>query len=146
GIVAALGLANLGKEAVKAAAGLQNTTATLTGLLGSASAARETMAALRDVARDSPISYQAYLEAAEAMAYMGYQGKDAAGILENVGAAVTAAGGDDEAIGRATNAMLQMVNSGKVYAAQLNQISATGVPIFSALGDHFDVSIAKVRE
>src|SRR5690606_21436345 len=130
----------------KAAAGLQNTTATLTGLLGSASAARETMAALRDVARDSPISYQAYLEAAEAMAYMGYQGKDAAGILENVGAAVTAAGGDDEAIGRATNAMLQMVNSGKVYAAQLNQISATGVPIFSALADHFDVSIAKVRE
>src|SRR5690606_28782775 len=59
GIVAALGLANLGKEAVKAAAGLQNTTATLTGLLGSASAARETMSALRDVARSSPISYQA---------------------------------------------------------------------------------------
>lgn len=146
GIVAALGLANLGKEAVKAAAGLQNTTATLTGLLGSAKAAQETMTALRDVARKSPISYQAYLEAAEAMAYMGYQGEEAAGILENVGAAVTAAGGDDEAIGNATAAMLKMVNSGKVYAAQLNQISQTGVPIFSALADHFDTSIAKVRE
>ncbi len=146
GIAAALGLARLGKDAIAAASGLQNTTATLTGLLGSAKAAQETMTALRDVSRKSPISYQAYLEAAEAMAYMGYQGEEAAGILENVGAAVTAAGGDDEAIGRATNAMLQMVNSGKVYAAQLNQISQTGVPIFSALADHFNTNIANVRE
>src|SRR5690606_34660075 len=45
-----------------------------------------------------------------------------------------------------TDAMLQIQNSGKVYADHLNQISSAGVPIFSGLASHFNTNIANVRE
>ena len=146
GIAAALGIRNLGRAAAQAATGLQDTTAILTGLLGSADAATDTMTRLREVARTSPIPYQTYLDAAESLAYMGIQGEDAEDILRNVGAAITAAGGDEAAMDRATGAMLQMVNSGRVYAAQLNQISDAGIPVFSGLAEHFGTNIEHVRE
>src|SRR5690625_527560 len=146
GIVAALGLRNLGREVAAAASGIQNTTATLTGLLGSASAAADTMTRLRNVARTSPIDYQTYLAAGESLAYLGVSGEQAEGILRNGGAAITAAGGSGHQMESVSDARLKMVNSGRVDAEDLNRISDAGVPVFSGLAEHFNTNIANVRE
>ncbi|MGH3097867.1 MAG: tape measure protein [Streptosporangiales bacterium] len=131
---------------VKSAAQIQHATATLTGLYGSAKQANNTMGLLRKTASKSPINYQAFAKGAEQLAYMGIKGQAANKTLKNVGYAIVGIGGSSQDMGRATNAMLQMVNSGKVYAAQLNQISEAGVPIFSGLAAHFHTNIAHVRE
>src|SRR5690606_5035960 len=82
----------------------------------------------------------------ESLAYMGYEGKEVDSILKNVAAAITTAGGSSKEMTRVTDAMLQIQNSGKVYADHLNQISSAGVPIFSGLASHFNTNIANVRE
>src|SRR5690625_4488568 len=145
GIVAALGLRNLGRELGAAASGTQNTTATLTGLLAAASAAADAMTRLRNVARTSPIDYQTYLSAGESLAYLGVSGEQAEGILRNVGAAITAAGGSSQQMESVSDSLLKMVNTGRVYAEDLNRISDAGVPVFSGLAEHFGTNIENVR-
>ena len=130
----------------KSAISQENTEKTLGGLYGSTSKATDMMGRLKDIAKGSPIDLSAYSKGAETMAYMGVEGEQAQKILENVGAAVTAAGGSGEEMGRASDAMLKMVNAGKVQLDTLNQLSEAGVPIFSGLSKHFGVSIAEVRD
>lgn len=146
GLAAALGVGRLARDVAASASGIQNTTATLTGLLGSASAATDTMTRLREVARNSPIDYQTYLSAGESLAYLGVSGEQAEGILTNVGAAITAAGGSSQQMESVSDALLTMVNTGRVYANDLNRISDAGVPIFSSLAEHFGTNIENVRE
>lgn len=130
---------------VKSASDIQLATKTLTGLYGSAKQARYTMALLRKTASKSPIDYQAFAKGAEQLAYMGIKGNQTNTILKHVADAVVAVGGTSEDMGRVTTAMLQIQNSGKVYADQLNQISQAGVPIFSGLAAHFHTNIANIR-
>lgn len=145
GLAAAVGISAVGVSAVSAAANIQNVELTLSGLYGSAEAATDMMGRLQNLSRNSPIDYSAYAQASTQLAYMGLEGAQAEGVLRNVGAAITAAGGSSEQMGRASSAMLQIVNSGRVYAAQLSQISDAGIPIFSGLAAHFDTNIENVR-
>lgn len=130
----------------KAAIDQQSTKATLAGLYNSTSVAEALMRDLAKVSKTSTIDYSAYTAAAEALAYMGISGKDAPAMLENIGDAIAGAGGGAEEMNRASDALLKMVNAGKVQLDALNQLSETGVPIYSALAEEQGVSIAKLRE
>lgn len=145
GIATVLGIRNLGKAALESAQGIQQTRAVLTGLLGSAESAADTMQRVRNVARDSPIEYSSYNSAAEAFAYLGVEGEQLENILGNVGAAITAAGGTGENLDRASGAMTNMVNQGKVLRQDLNVLSSAGVPIFDGLAQHFDVTVEELN-
>lgn len=133
-------------DGLRSAVNIQTAQKTLAGLYGSADQAAGMMQRLRDISARSPIEYAAYAKGAQQLAYMGLKGDEAAKVLQNVGAAITAAGGGSEQMDRATYAMLQMVNAGKVQLDTLNQLSAAGVPIFSGLAAHFNTNIANVRE
>lgn len=135
-----------GVSGLRAAANFDQTERVLGGLYGSAEAATDMLGRLRDVARNSPIQFDVYAKGAESLAYMGFQGKEAAQVLENLGLAITAGGGGEQEMGRATDAMLKMVNAGKVQLDTLNQLSDAGAPIFSGLAAHFNTNIANVRE
>ncbi|WP_104137222.1 tape measure protein [Cryobacterium sp. Y62] len=139
-------LAVAGAAGFRAAVGIETAQRTLTGLYGSAKGATDVMAGLRDVAKDSPIDYQAYLKAGESLAYAGVQGKDATGILKNVGLAITAAGGSSEALGGVTGGLTDIVNMGRVGMDSLNRISTAGVPIISGLAAHFGVSMDDINK
>lgn len=142
---AAAAVGTIGTAALGSAANIQNVELTLSGMYGSAADATDMMQRLTNLSRNSPIDYSAYANAANQLAYMGYKGEQAEGVLRNIGAAITAAGGSGEGMQRASAALLQMVNSGRVYAAQLGQISDAGIPIFSGLAAHFDTNIENVR-
>jgi len=155
--------AKVGMVAVGAAAGAslvagfksaidqQKAEATLKGLYGSAKEAGRVMSDLRTVASKSSIDYSSYTKTAETLAYMGVSAKDAGPMLENMGKMIVGAGGSSADLERAGDAMLKMVNSGKVYAADLNQLSQTGIPVISGLatkffGDASAESIASTRK
>ncbi len=131
---------------IRAGLDMQKTEAALSGLLGSGSDAAMVMREIHDISRTSAIDSSAYYETAEALAYMGVEARDMPGILDNLGKMIQGAGGGSEEMNRASEAMLQMVNSGRVYTEQLNRMSDAGVPIFDSLAEHFGVSIAQVRE
>lgn len=130
----------------KSAVDQQTGRKTLEGLYGTAREAETVMRGLREVSKSSPIDYSSYISAAQSLAYAGVQGSDAIGILKNVGLAITAAGGSPESMGRATDAILKMVNAGKVSLDSLQQLSDAGVPIISGLAKHFGVSMDQVNE
>src|SRR5699024_8151265 len=119
----------------------QKSEAVLGGLYKNANLARETLEKLGDVAKTSPIDAAGYREAAASLAYAGVQGDDAVKTLENVGKMITAAGGDTSNLNSATDAVLKMVNAGKVNLDTLQQLSNSGVPILSSLAAHFGTSI-----
>src|SRR5699024_8674669 len=76
----------------------------------------------------------------------GIQGEQAVTILDNVGRAIVGAGGGSEDLERASDALLRMVNRGKVGLRELQQLSNANVPILSALSDELGVHISQVSE
>src|SRR5699024_8698023 len=66
--------------------------------------------------------------------------------LENVGKAITASGGDSSNMNSATDAVLKMVNAGKVQLDTLQQLSNAGVPILSGLAEHLGVPMETVNK
>lgn len=123
----------------------QKTEKVLKGMYGNLGAAKSTIADIKKLAKDSNIQYDSYLKASQSLAYIGLEGKDATKTMESIGTAITAAGGSGEEMDGVANAMLKMVNQGKVYSSTLNQISDAGYPIFDGLAAHFDTNIENVR-
>ena len=145
-LAVAAGFTAAGVAGARSAIQIDKSRATLTGLYGSASDAEYALKSLRKVSASSPIKYTAYLKAAESMAYMGIKGDQAATILDNVGKAIVATGGNDVQLDRVNQGLLKIVNNGRVYAADLGMISDAGVPIFSGLAAHFGTNIENVRK
>lgn len=145
-VAAGAAIASIGVAGFRAAVGIETSQRVLGGLYGDAEQAKNVLQQLRDVGRDSPIDYAAYTQAAETLAYAGIKGDEAVGVLENVGMAITAAGGDSENMQRAMGGVMQAVNNGGIAMMDsLNRISEAGVPILSGLGEHFGVTIDEVR-
>ena len=134
------------RDAFQKGAQLDESRRVLEGLYGSVEEAGKVIAGLKRVSRRSPIDTTSYLKAAETLAYTGVEGERAVKILERVGKATVVAGSGEDGMHRAADAMLRMVNDGRVYTRTLNQLSAAGVPVFDALAAKFDTNIAKIRE
>lgn len=131
----------------KNAVARQNSQKVLTGLYGSAKDATAVMEDLRNVSKSSPLDYEAYLKAAESLAYAGVEGKDATGVLENVGKAIVAAGGDSTKLDQAMGGVMKAVNNGGIAMMDsLSMISESGVPILSGLAEKFGVPIDQVKK
>lgn len=141
---AAAGAAILG--GVKSAVDQQKSEKILAGLYGNADEASSMMKRLNDIASDSPLRVSTFSKGAETLAYAGIKGDDAAKALENVGKAVTVAGGGQDEFQRSMDGVLGMVNKGKVDLQGLNRVADAGIPILSGLADHFGVSIEDVNQ
>ncbi|MCW4458189.1 tape measure protein [Microbacterium sp. MPKO10] len=145
-VAAAAAVAVIGTASFRAAAGIETAQKTLTGLYGDAGEAKKAMAGLRDVAKDSPIDYQAYLKGGEALAYLGLKSEDATGVLQTMGKAIVGFGGGAEEMNRANDALTRMSSEGKVTRDTLSQLSNTGVPIFDSLAESLGVSNSELGD
>ena len=146
GAAAAAAALNIGRAVFASAEGIQQARAALTGLYGSAQQAGDMLGRIRQLASGSSISFEAFSQGAQSLAYMGYQGDQAIGILNNVGRALVGAGKGSEAMTQVTDAMLSMVNQGKATTEDINRISQAGIPAWEALATHAGMSIADVRK
>ena len=132
-------------KGVQSALSQQQTRGVLTGLYGDAKLAHRTVQQLNDVTKKSPLNGAAFRRGAESLAYAGVQGEEAVNILENVGLAITGSGGTQDQLRQFNDGILKMVNSGTVGLDALNQVSASGVPIYSSLSEYLGVSVEELR-
>ncbi|MQA15528.1 MAG: tape measure protein [Pseudonocardiaceae bacterium] len=146
GLAAAVGLFQLGRSAVQSAVDLEKSQAALTGLYGDADKARGMLKRLREIGRGSPIELSAFVQGAESLAYMGFEGDQAITVLKSVETAMVGSGRGGESFNQVTEAMLAMVNQGKATAEELNRMSQAGFPAWETLADQMGVSIEQVRE
>lgn len=146
GIAATIGLFQVARAAATMAQDIDQSRAALTGLYGSAEKAQQMLSRLRDVARKSPIEYKAFVQGAESLAYMGYEGEKAIGVLKRIETALVASGKGSEAFNQVTDAMLSMVNQGKAYADDINSMSQAGFPAWEMLAAHMHKSIDETRK
>lgn len=146
GAAAAAAALNIGRAVFASAQGIQQAKAALTGLYGSAQQAGDMLSRIRTLASGSSISFEAFSSGAQSLAYMGYQGDQAIGILNNVGRALVGAGKGSEAMNQVTEAMLSMVNQGKATAEDINRISQAGIPAWEALATRSGMSIEEIRK
>lgn len=146
--IATIGTAivGIGVAGARTAVDIQKSQAALTGLYGSGQMANDMLTRLRGLAASSPIEYTAFARGAESLAYMGYSGDTAYTVLQRVNTALVASGKGAESMDQVNYAMLEMVNTGKVYAEQLTQMSQAGLPVWSMLADYMHTTIADVRD
>lgn len=116
----------------------QTNSAVLEGLYGNAEKAATTLTGLRQVAKESPIDYTSYQQAANSLAYAGVEGENATNILDKVGWAIVGAGGGATELDRAMDGLLKGVNNGGVVMNDtLGMISDSGYPIIDGLSEKF---------
>ncbi|ASJ17841.1 tape measure protein [Corynebacterium stationis] len=147
GIGAKIGTTIMGgvQEAVstgwETAMSLDQVSRSLSAMTSETQVAEDMMVSLREVASDRPIDYTSFLEGANTLAYMGYEGEQAIKVMDNVGRAAVGAGRDgDDAMQTVIGALGKMQANGKVTAEEIGQISNSGVPMLSALIDHFGMA------
>lgn len=146
GIAIGSGLITIGKQAFQAASGIQDSKAALTGMYGSGTQAADMLGRVRDIAAKSPLSFQAYSEGAESLAYMGIKGGEAQTILGNLGDTLVGAGKGSDALQTVNEALLNMQSQGKLTAQDINRISQAGVPAWEALAKQSGVSMTEIRK
>lgn len=144
--IGGIGLFKLGTDAVRAGGEIQKAQASMAGLYGDAQLAEATLGDIRDVARDSSLSFSSYTSAGNALAYAGVQGDKAVKILDNVGKALVGAGKGSESLDQAANALVRFSSEGRVSLQALQQLSSAGVPIMDSLATSLGVSIERMRE
>ena len=122
----------------KSAIDQQKIQATVAGLYKDGGKAFNTLSQIKELSKTSPIDYSAYGKAAQSLAYAGVEGKDAVGILDQVGWAIVGAGGGAVELDRAMAGLLKGVNNGGVVMNDtLAMISESGYPIIDALSAKF---------
>src|SRR5690554_2013956 len=149
-LAAGLGFVNIASDIYEVATGAQHTEAVLEGLYETAghgaNEAQKMMGLLNDRFGRSGIQMQAFQQGASDLAYLGLTASETADILQFMESTISATGGSAEELGRVTTALASAQNAGRASAAELNQISQAGVPIYDMLADHLGITNAQIRD
>jgi tape measure domain-containing protein len=149
-IAAGLGFVNLASDIYQVSTGAQHTEAVLEGLYETAghgaSEASVMMGLLNDRFSRSGIAMQAFQQGASDLAYLGLTAHETANLMQFMESTISATGGSAEELGRVTTALASAQNAGRASAAELNQISQAGVPIYDMLADHLGITNAEIRD
>ena len=147
---AGLGFVNLGRSIYEVSTGAQHTEAVLEGLYETAGhgadEAQRMMGLLNDRFSRSGIAMQAFQQGASDLAYLGLTAHETANLMQFMESTISATGGSAEELGRVTTALASAQNAGRASAAELNQISQAGVPIYDMLADHLGITNAEIRD
>ena len=108
---------------------MQQVEAGLTSMLGSPEAAKAKIKEIQDFAKNSPFDFSESAKASQKLLAMGFSGSEIVPILNKVGNAVAAAGGDTEAFSGVLTALGQIKTKGKLSQEEINQISERGISV-----------------
>jgi len=134
-----------GRAAVKAAGDMEVLDTAFTTLLGSASAAKKTMADLYKFAAETPFEDADVYRFGRSLLAAGFQAKDLTKVLTQVGDAVSAVGGGAEGMDRVIRAIQQMRAKGKVSQEELNQIGELGIPVQRMLQEQLHLTAKEME-
>lgn len=145
GAVTALGIAAL-KTGIEYNTLRQTTTAALTSVLGSASAAADQMDRLDEFATSSPFSKQTFITAQQQMLAFGIEAEKVVPYLDSIQNAVAATGGSNAEIAELATIFAKIQGSAKITAEDLNEFGIRGVNAAELIGSQMGKTGAEIRD
>lgn len=140
------GFIAIGKGVVQAGMAAEQTEMAFTTLLGSTAAAQQHLTELRDFAAKTPFEFTQLTDASRKLQAFGFAAKDVVPMLTDIGDAVSAMGGNAQAIDRVTLAIGQMSAKGKLQAGEMLQLTEAGIPAWRYLAESMGMTTAEVMK
>tara|TARA_R110002020_G_scaffold179804_2_gene373538 strand:- start:12660 stop:14108 length:1449 start_codon:yes stop_codon:yes gene_type:complete len=138
--VAAIGFVKMG---IGAAAAMQQDLITIKTFVGSAEKARDVMKSLREFATKTPFQLKDLIAATKNMLAFGFAQDEITDKLFIFGNLAAAA---NVPVGELTQIFGKIKGQGKLMGETLNQLAERGIPVISALAEHFKVPETAIRE
>lgn len=117
-----------------------------TTLIGDGQRAVEFFKELQDFAARTPFQIGALVSQATKLLAQGFESSEIIPMLEKIGDAVAAIGGNDQTIERVTLALTQMKATGRVSAEEMRQLAEAGIPAWQMLADAAGMSVGEIRK
>lgn len=133
GLTAGLGL--LVRNAVQAAASMEQSRIAYASLLHSVEAGQRAVQQLQDFARETPFQFADLLRLGKLVLAYGFAWQEVIPVLRMVGDATSSLGGGADIIERLLRAIGQIRGKGKLAMQELYQIAETGIPVFDILSE-----------
>lgn len=148
----AIGLAGINSVAGTLQAGfekvtsIEDTTASLEVLMGSAEDAQNVMQQLEESNQNTPYSFDAWAGAGKNLIAFGVEADKTAGIVTALGEAASASGKGEEALNSMSDAFGKAAASGKISMDTINSLSQGGVQGLTILANEFDVTTEEMQK
>lgn len=136
-------LQRAGSAVLTFSANLEQSRIAFTTLLGSAEAATDHLKELQQFALKTPFEFAGLVDASKRMQAMGFSAKQVIPILNDVGNAVAAIGGNTQVLDRVILALSQTQAKGRVAAQEMNQLAEAGIPAWRILSEAIGKSRAE---
>lgn len=143
GINSVAGTLQAGFEKVTA---IEDTTASLGILMGSAEDAQNVMQQLEESNQNTPYSFDAWAGAGKNLIAFGVEADKTAGIVTALGEAASASGKGEEALNSMSDAFGKAAASGKISMDTINSLSQGGVQGLTILANEFDVTTEEMQK
>lgn len=117
-----------------------------TTMLGSGEKARSFLDNLQQFAASTPFEFPDLVEASQKLVSVGVDASRVIPIMTALGDATAAMGTGGEGIKRATLAMQQMAQKGKVTGEEMLQLVEAGIPAWDALASKLGVDVSKAQD
>ena len=148
----AAGLAGISGAAATLQAGfdkitsIEDTTASLEILMGSADEARHFMDALQESNQKTPYSFDSWAGAGKQLVAFGIEAEQANRSVQALGEAAAASGKGEDALNSMSQAMGQAAAAGVMSMDTINRLSDGGVQGLTILANHFDVTTDEMKK
>jgi tape measure domain-containing protein len=117
-----------------------------TTMLGSAEAAKKMLADLASFAAKTPFEFPELVKASQKLLNVGFAARDVIPLMTAVGDAVSAAGGDPQALESTVRALGQIQAKGRLMAEEMMQLNEAGTFSWKALAKQLGVSVSDAME
>lgn len=145
GAVGGAALVTLATRSIRAGAAFnilqQKARASLTTILGTASAANELLTAVIKLNSTSPFSQSSFIEATQQLIGFGVEAKQIVPILDAVQQAVAAIGGSEAEIARLSGAFAKVASFGKLSGDVLLTFKEQGIDAAGIIADEMGISV-----
>jgi tape measure domain-containing protein len=121
---------------------LEQTRVAFTVALGSASAADQFIAQLKDFSQRTPFQFEDVTRLSQQLLGMSVAARDILPTMTAIGNAVAGVGGNTETLNRVVLAFGQINAAGKANAQDLRQLAEAGIPVYQMLAKALDTDVA----
>ena len=140
------GATNVAMSAFDKSTSIEDTTAVLEVLMGSADEANVLMDELIASNWVTPIPFDMWADAGKTLVAFGMDADDVSGTVTALGEAGAASGDGAEGLQRLSRAFGQALATGVVQGDTLNQLAEAGVPALDILGNHYGKTAEEMKK
>lgn len=146
GFMALAGASNVVSDAFAKNTSIEDTTAVLEVLTGSAGTAKTTMDGLVESNWDTPIPLDIWADAGKTLVAFGMDAEDVSDTVTALGEAGAASGEGAEGLQRLARAVGQSLATGTMQNDTLIQLMESSVPALDILGNHYGVTAEEMKK